>query len=101
MMTSGSRACEVHKLDSAVEVVYGEHDLGNVAMGLARVDGVGNPMNVDRFGEVVGHDDFRAVAGGGAGVRIETVCYPLQLLGDVRETLAPHFLRRRRAALPS
>src|SRR3989454_1178534 len=78
-MTSGSRACEVHKLDSAVEVVYGEHDLGNVAMGLARVDGVGNPMNVDRFGEVVGYDDLRAIAGGGAGERIESFGIRLDL----------------------
>src|SRR2546425_10738595 len=98
MMTSGSRACEVHKLDSAVEVVYGEHDLGNVAMGLARVDGVGNPMNVDRFGEVVGYDDLRAIAGGGAGERIESFGIRLELQVDVRESLSANFFHQRGAA---
>src|SRR3989475_7522796 len=97
-MTSGSRACEVHKLDSAVEVVYGEHDLGNVAMGLARVDGVGNPMNVDRFGEVVGYDDLRAMAGGGAGERIESFGILLELQVDVRESLSANFFHQRGAA---
>src|SRR3989442_10082500 len=98
MMTSGSRACEVHKLDSAVEVVYGEHDLGNVGMGLARVDGVGNPMNVDRFGEVVGYDDLRAMAGGGAGERIESFGIRLELQVDVRESLSANFFHQRGAA---
>src|SRR2546427_7499190 len=97
-MTSGSRACEVHKLDSAVEVVYGEHDLGNVAMGLARVDGVGNPMNVDRFGEVVGYDDLRAMAGGGPGGRIESFGILLELPVDVRESLSPNFFHQPGAA---
>src|SRR2546430_1595759 len=98
MMTSGSRACEVHKLDSAVEVVYGEHDLGHVGMGLARVDGVGNPMNVDRFGEVVGYDDLRAIAGGGAGERIESFGIRLELQVDVRESLSANFFHQRGAA---
>src|SRR2546427_7040606 len=100
-MTSGSRACEVHKLDSAVEVVYGEHDLGNVAMGLARVDGVGNPMNVDRFGEVVGYDDLRAMAGGGAGGRIESFRILLELHVDRRESLSANFFRQLGAACPA
>src|SRR2546422_11663787 len=94
-MTSGSRACEVHKLDSAVEVVYGEHDLGNVAMGLARVDGVGNPMNVDRFGEVVGYDDLRAMAGGGAGERIESFGIPPELQVAGSEMAAENFFTHR------
>src|SRR5207247_7560149 len=94
-MTSGSRACEVHKLDSAVEVVYGKHDLGNVAMGLARVDGFGHSMNVDRFGEVVGHDDLRAVAGGGAGERIESFGISLELQVDIRKPLPADFPEQR------
>src|SRR5256886_13927012 len=98
MMTSGSRACEVHKLDSAVEVVYGEHDLGNVAMGLARVDGVGNPMNVDRFGEVVGYDDLHAMAGGGAGERIQSFGIRLELPVDGRELPFANFFHQRGAA---
>src|SRR2546425_12859698 len=97
-MTSGSRACEVHKLDSAVEVVYGKRDLGNVAMGLARVDGFGRSMNVDRFGEVVGYDDLRAIAGGGAGERIESFCIRLELQIDVREPLPADFFHQRGTA---
>src|SRR2546430_9030895 len=97
-MTSGSRACEVHKLDSAVEVVYGKHDLGHVGMGLARVDGFGPSMNVDRFGEVVGYDDLRAVAGGGAGERIESFGIRLELQVDVREPLSADFSHQRGAA---
>src|SRR2546426_11924785 len=97
-MTSGSRACEVHKLDSAVEVVYGKHDLGNVAMGLARVDGFGHSMNVDRFGEVVGYDALGAVAGGGAGERIESSGIRLELQVDVRDPLSADFSHQRGAA---
>src|SRR2546422_5429227 len=65
-------------------------------MGLARVDGFGYSItNVDRFGEVVRHDDFRAVAGGGAGERIESFGIRLELQVDVRESLSANFSHQR------
>src|SRR2546422_10114477 len=68
-------------------------------MGLARVDGFGYSItNVDRFGEVVRHDDFRAIAGGGAGERIESFGIRLELQVDVRESLSANFFHQRGAA---